>query len=54
MIGTATAELKQDMDRAAQYPSVDDAWSDTDFSEGSAETTEFSHELVVIDEFDAL
>lgn len=41
------------MDRSTQYQN-DDVWSDTDSSESAAESAEFSHQLVHVDEFDAL
>ena len=42
------------MDRPARYEADDDVWSDAASSETSADGTEFSHDLVLVDEFDAL
>jgi hypothetical protein len=41
------------MDRYARYE-TDDLWSDTDSSESSAQRAEFDHDLVLVNEFDAL
>jgi hypothetical protein len=41
------------MDRLAQYEG-DDVWSDTSDSTSETDRTEFNHDLVLVDEFDAL